>query len=191
MNNIEKNLSKIGPGQMEELLAHIAGITVEENKENIRVNEKAREIEGLPIERWPAFDIRWDLSLAGQRFSFDGESESSFVEDYPNGLLLGWVCLNELDDKLIPYCKRAAGEIWSIGNSLKVARIIVHWTEGRSISPIIIGHNKHGQLTILGGNHRLAICRTKGERIVPVLANPTDQNMINDILGVIQWEKAT
>ncbi len=61
-----------------------------------------------------------------------------------------WVTLSELDAVLQAWNLRTAEEVWSIGDKRKAAKVIVHCFE-------------------VGGNHRLAVARAKGETEVPII----------------------
>jgi hypothetical protein len=80
-----------------------------------------------------------------------------------------WVTLSELDAVLQAWNLRTAEEVWSIGDKRKAAKVIVHCFEGRELSPVWVCPTASGKLGLVGGNHRLAVARAKGETEVPII----------------------
>jgi hypothetical protein len=154
----------------------------ERSRERARIREAADKIEGKPLEMWPTFDVRWDLDPANFYRAFDGADPTSIdknelvpIQDVP---------LANVDVALTPYWHRTAEEAWSVGSPDKAARVIIHWEEGGLMTPPLLVPVNDGQLSIAGGNHRLAVARTKGVTRLPVLSKVADEARVRRILRV-------
>ena len=98
-----------------------------------------------------------------------------------SGVTLMWVTLSELDACLQAWNPRSAEEVWSIGDKNKAAKVIVHCSEGRKLSPIWVCLTTPGSLGLVGGNHRLAVARAKRELNVPIIFH--DKHEV-DVVGL-------
>lgn len=81
--------------------------------------------------------------------------------------LLGEADLADIDDALHGASRRAASELWTIAAD-KVAGAILHWSNGGLMTPPLLDVNM-GCLVIVGGNNRIAVCRTDGQKRLPFL----------------------
>jgi len=180
-----KHLDSLGPLTSYEVLLMAQGRTLEQAKaeyvERTRINALADELEGKPIDQWPPFDIIWDTSPASFFYTLDGAENTpvDFTE-----LQLIWVALADFDGILQPYNHRIVDEIWSVGDSKKAARALVHWSERRCMSPVWIIPTTAGKVGIVGGNHRLAIARAKGASVIPVLV---EKKHLESIAALIKF----
>jgi hypothetical protein len=125
----------------------------------------------LPIDQWPAFKPQWDLSLASQKYVLDN-GKDEFNTRYPNGLVLKWVDLADLDRVLDPNSLRRADEVWGVGDDSKAAGVLANWIAGRALTPPAISCFESRMLPLIGGNHRLAVARATGVERLPVLIDP-------------------
>lgn len=155
--------------QIEELVLSMRP-SDEQVEENRRLREIEKSIENKPVSEWPQFEILWDFSFVNIYRFADGGSFSQFNRDYPDGIHLAYVRMEELDSKLMTMSSQTADEFWEVGFPGKKSGVIVHWLEGNKMTPCKIKpHN--GQLIICGGNHRLAVCRAKSALSIPILFN--------------------
>lgn len=85
-------------GIMDKILADNSGETLEVYRANKTLRSTISDIANQYIETdssgWPPITFNWDLSEEGQRFSLDGENESSFKNHYSEGFILGKVKLD-------------------------------------------------------------------------------------------------
>ncbi|WOH66171.1 hypothetical protein [Bradyrhizobium sp. BWA-3-5] len=152
------------------------------SQERARIRSAADRIKGRPPEAWPTFEIRWDLSPAHFYRVFDGadpdsveENECAVIPDVP---------LANIDAVLTPWWHRTAAQVWSVGDPDKAARAIVHWSEGRLMTPPLLVPTSDGQLAIAGGSHRLAVARAKGVSRLPILVKSAEQARVRKILKI-------
>jgi hypothetical protein len=151
--------------------------------ERARINRLAEKVEGTPLAEWPPFDVVWQLDPAQFYFVFDGAEPGSVRPDKLR--MLNDVPIAKIDSVLTPYWHRRADEVWSVGDARKAARVIVHWSEGRAMTPAIVAPTEdHSQLVIPGGNHRLAVARAGGIVRVPVLYRVEHEKPVLKLLGV-------
>jgi hypothetical protein len=128
--------------------------------ENLAIRGKSRE-------EWPAtFSIAWDYSPQNFHRALDGESASEFRADYTD-VLIGEADLAEIDGELHGISRRAKHELW-MTRQANVARCILYWSNGHLITPPMLEVNM-GKLVIVGGNHRMAVCRSAGLAKLPFL----------------------
>ena len=154
--------------------------------------QKLLKLIDLPVEKWPEFVIAWDLRKESQRFYEDGFEEAEFKKEFPKPLKIAWVTLKNLDDNFVRYSQRSKDEIWSIASSLKVARAIVHWVAGNKMTPChIIPACDDKKITVVGGHHRLAVCRAKDVELLPVLVKEKDINILKRIIEITSVEEAS
>ncbi len=157
--------------------------TEAEIKESYRRHIESQKYLRLPIIDWPEFSILWDCSETSQHFAFDGEirnSRQEFNKCYPDGLSLRFVFLSDLDEQLCEFNRRTPEEVWGVGIDGKAATIILDWVEERKITPPALTRtNGTSEICLLGGNHRLAVARAKGESVIPVLIDPEHFTFIN------------
>lgn len=163
------------------LLAALEGERPEVVDERKRVSEEAEKIEGLPISEWPPFDVLWDTTREAQRFAFDAMNAEAFEKSFPDGLKLVHVRLSDLDVVTTAFNHRTPEEVWSIGSPDKAARCIIHWKEGRALTPVCL-ISVQGKIGLAGGNHRLAVARAKGETEIPAYVQPKDFDGIAEII---------
>jgi len=175
---------------MDEVFAAIAGETLEvyQDKYKLRsriLNEASQYIE-TDSSDWPPITFNWDLSKEGQRFSLDGENESSFKTRYPEGFILGTVKLDALDKKLCHFSRRNEGELWTIGYKSRLAYLIVYLSEKRPISPPLVKPHRIGEVMLKGGHHRYAIAKEIGEKYIPIYVEPKYRKEIDKLME-IDW----
>jgi ParB-like chromosome segregation protein Spo0J len=70
-----------------------------------------------------------------------------------------------------------------------VADIIAYLVDGNSITPPAVAEY-HAKLVIVGGHHRLAVCRAKNMETVPVLVEENDAGALAQILKALRWQDA-
>jgi hypothetical protein len=149
--------------------------------EQRRINERACKLMNRPVNEWPPFNLQWDVSPANYFHALDGVGPNDVAT---NELKVIWVRLDDLDRVLEPSNARVAEEVWSVGQPDKAARAIVHWAEGRSMTPVWVSHTSPGKLGIIGGNHRLAVARAKKATLVPLLVERKDLTNLHDLIVV-------
>lgn len=175
---------------LQELLAVINGEDAvrvnEEAKLRSRIFEESQKYVRLPVEYWPEINMNWDVSETSQRFTLDGESEDNFKKYYPEGFLLGYVSLSDMDNILHHFSRRDEGELWEVGCEFKLARLIVYLSEGRSISPPLVKPIENGEVILQGGHHRYAIAKVIGEKRIPIHVEPKYKTQLDDLLAV-EW----
>lgn len=131
------------------------------------LDRRRSSYESLPIDQWPNFQIVWDLTPENFHFSLNEKSIDDFNALYPEGVCLRYVILEELDEKTGDEVLRSS-DIWDVHDGDKLANAIGRWSEGEPITPPLVGINGR-KLMVLGGNHRLAVCRARKLQSVPVL----------------------
>lgn len=141
-----------------------------------------------PIEQWPRFSINWDLSCEGMRYALDGVTADQFSNSYPSGLLVRWVDLNDLNEALCPFNKRARAETWEVGFKDKLARVIAWASDGQPLTPIFLGLNKAlgNKLKLEGGNHRYAMINAMNLTPIPVLLEESSISEIEKLVFLRQ-----
>ena len=92
--------------------------------------------------------------------------------------------LADIDAALTPYWRRTPDEVWTVGSPDKAARAIVHWSEGGLMTPPLLVPTSDGRLAIAGGNHRLAVARTKAVARLPILSKSVDEAWVREILKI-------
>lgn len=186
-DKINELLRKMSPEEIEEILASIYGRTVAEAREQSRVTQESKKYDKLPVEEWPEFEIKWDLSPDNFHFVFDNEKTDYVKKHYPEGLHLGWVTFAELDSNFACYSKRTPDETWTVGFAGKISRAILHWVEGKKMTPPLIVPCL-GEINIMAGHHRVAVCRAKQVDAIPILARQMDKDSLEEILPSLKWE---
>jgi hypothetical protein len=174
----------VTPPELLDMIQH--DISYEDAKartaERARIRKLADKIVHQPVDAWPAFDVKWDLDPNSYYWMFDGaDPGSANPADY---VLIENVAIALIDTHLTPYWHRTPEELWTIGDPDKSARAIVHWSEGRVMSPPFLVPTDDNRLAIAGGNHRLAVCRTKGVIALPILIRRIHEVKIREILGI-------
>ena len=150
-------------------------------------NNSSDKYKNLPIEQWPEFQILWDLSPINYRYAFDGMSKSDFDINYPDGLLLAYADLEELDSKFSTYSYRRIDETWTVGIPSKLAKAMEHWIQCNQMTPPVITNNMD-YLNISAGHHRFAICRAKKLKRLPILIYPHEKDGIDSKINSIEWQ---
>lgn len=177
---------------MDKILANNSGETLEIYRANkilrSTISDKANQYIETDSSGWPPITFNWDLSEEGQRFSLDGENESSFKNHYPEGFILGKVKLDTLDKKLCHFSRRDEGELWSVGYKSKLAYLIVYLSEKRPISPPILKPHIGNEIMLQGGHHRYAIAKEIGEESLPIYIELKYKKQIDSIIRV-DWGK--
>ena len=177
-------------GIMDKILADNSGETLEVYLANkilrSTISDKAKQYIEIGSSGWPPITLNWDLSKEGQRFSLDGENESSFKNHYPEGFILGKVKLDTLDKKLCHFSRRDEGELWSVGYKSSLAYLIVYLSENRPISPPLVKPHLMGEVILKGGHHRYAIAKEIGEKYIPIYVEPKHRKEIDKIIE-IDW----
>jgi hypothetical protein len=174
----------------EELLLITRGMTPEqaaaEVAEHTRIRSAAEKIQGKPILEWPPFEVKWDLSPTSYFHALDG-GEPAHIK--PGELELFWTSLEALDRVLQAYNLRTLDEVWAVGAPSKAARAIVHWSEGRLMTPVWVTPTAPGKLGIVGGNHRLAVARAKRVKHLPLLIRTEELATVLELLPRISPPK--
>ncbi|WP_028167344.1 hypothetical protein [Bradyrhizobium elkanii] len=177
-----------GPISGAELLEMIdTNCTYEEAKarsaERTRINALAEKVMGRPVEQWPAFEVVWTDDPARYYWTFDGADPAAVN---PDEYRLGaGVDLAKIDAALTKYWHRRADEVWTVGDPRKAARIIIHWSEGVHMTPAMVVPTADSKnLTLAGGNHRLAVARAKGVALVPILFRVEHEEQVLSLLGL-------
>jgi hypothetical protein len=168
----------------EDLVAHRA-----EEAFRAALQTQAHAYLGQPPQAWPLLCFNWDLSYTSQRFSLDLgnindlidlESASSpqerFHQRYPEGFVAGWVALKEFDAHLCRFSRRdGLQELWSLGDSGKLAYLIAYLSHGYPISPPLVKPLESGELIFQGGHHRYALAKVIGVEEIPIHVLPANQ----------------
>lgn len=175
------------------MLAKILGYDSAENyklslEENERLFDKSKELYKKSPEEWPAIIFNWDYSSESQRYCFDGVSQSSFEELCPDGLVLGFIPLKELDKHLCHYSRRDSNELWEVGCQYTLAKMIVYLSESHPISPPIIKPVDNNEVIFQGGHHRYAIAKAIAIEEIPLYAYPEHVEKLNQFMK-ISWVK--
>ncbi|MHB0734246.1 MAG: hypothetical protein DI601_06405 [Azospirillum brasilense] len=153
----------------------IGALDLDEIAERARVREGGEALHGLPVGQWPPIDIRWDLSVEARPFAADGKQAADGIRSMARAdLVLLCVPLAELQAALTARAKRAPDEIWEIGAPDKAARAPFWWSEGRRMTPPLYAVWQGKEVTITGGNHRVAVADAKGARHIPAYVAQKD-----------------
>lgn len=175
-----------------ELLNVLRSRPIDKLHEKNRIRELSMQYMDLPVEDWPSIKVEWDLSEKSQYYSADGFSEQSFTNSYGEPLSIAWIKMMDLDNALHGASIRKKNETWSVGCKAKVAHLIRHCVEGKPLTPAHIQpHKGLNALTIVGGHHRLAVCRALELELVPVLVEKKLEADLKAIINVIKIENAT
>jgi hypothetical protein len=184
--NYIKNLSS---DKRDELTAGMVGMTIEQQKESSRIYEESKKYCNIPIEQWPDFEIKWDLSHENRRFAFDGYDEATYKKYYPNGLIAGIVNFKEFNLKLAKHSQRTKDEIWDTSSPTKLARTILYYIEGNAMTPPFICIDKDITSVMIGGGyHRVAVCLAKDAETIPILVSLSEKSKIERILTSVKWD---
>jgi len=141
----------------------------------------------LPIENWPDFNITWDKDPNKFYLALDSSNPEHFNSEYPYGVSLATVELNELDNNLNSRSQRTNNEIWKTGDQ-SVASCINTCVKGKKLTPPIIEiHENKLELVVNGGNHRLAVCRAKIVNIITILIPNDQKKVVSTILKTLTW----
>jgi len=152
------------------------------------INKKAKRHKRLDPSEWPILDFKWDLNFDAQRFALDGYKIENFQKDFPRGFCLGWVLLQELDDKLCKHNRRERHELWKVGNPDKLARAIEYICRNNLITPPLVAPIPEQNLVCLkGGNHRYTVAKFSYQKCLPIYIEPENCESINSILN-IYWD---
>jgi len=140
------------------------------------LQDKVRNLENLPVDEWPLFDIHWDLNPENFRFAFDGVSPKQYAKNYPDGLRLCWVLQSEFYGNLCHYNKRSPEELWELGFTHKLASVIAYCSEGHSLTPVVAKPHPNfaSEVLLLGGNHRYAMINALEIKVIPLLIQYED-----------------
>ncbi len=117
--------------------------------------------------------------------------KDDFDAYYPDGLVLKWVSLADLDAKLTPASFRTADEVWNVGDASKAAGVLADWIAGQELTPPAIGCFEKREVPLIGGNHRLAVARAKGIERLPVLIDPNVLADVSVLLDLSDHESET
>jgi len=153
-----------------------------------RIQKESDKFYESPVEEWPPISINWDTKKQSQCFSLDGLSEEEFNRHYPEGFLLGFVDLKDLDAILCNFSRRDEGELWEVGNQNSLAYLIVYLSEGRPISPPLVKPITSNEVIFNGGHHRYAIAKVIGETRIPIHVEPEYKEELDSRLN-IEWLK--
>jgi ParB-like chromosome segregation protein Spo0J len=80
-------------------------------------------------------------------------------------------------------------ELWELGCSAKLARLIVYLSESRPISPPLVKPVDDGEVILQGGHHRYAIEKVINEKEIPIHIEPEYKSKIDERLSV-RWANA-
>lgn len=93
-----------------EFIADLSGENMDEWRRIRDIRQRLEPtVEALidkPINEWPTFQIQWDLTNEGQRYALDGCKREAFEKQYPTGLQVRWITLNDLNRVLCDYNRR-------------------------------------------------------------------------------------
>jgi hypothetical protein len=124
-----------------------------------------RSVRRKPREEWPAsFQVHWDFSPENIYLAVDGGAPEDYTSDKYS---FGEADLAEIDEKLHGSSRRSASELWGVVDN-KVAKAILHWSNGLAMTPPLLEVNM-GCLVIVGGNNRMAVCRADFQQRLPFL----------------------
>ena len=173
----------------EEIIAEINGISLEEHQEDMKQTKRhmkrGQQFRRLPPDKWPKLIFNWDLTLEAQRFALDGSKPKEFLEQYPNGFLLGRVATAEFDKVLSNYNRRNdLAELWECGSELTLCCMLAYLEEGLPITPPLVSVTEYGDLCLLGGNHRYTAAKFSGETSLPIYATSDQRPRIQSLIEV-------
>lgn len=151
-----------------------------------RIYEDAHKYLDSPVEKWPSINMNWDVSKESQIYTLDNRSKYDFKNNYPEGFLLGYVSLFEVDSILHSFSRRDEGELWEVGIASKLAGLIVYLSEGRPISPPLVKPVENDEVILLGGHHRYAIAKVIGVKRLPIYIAHEHKVKIDGLLAV-EW----
>lgn len=179
VDELPKPSKAVGP---EVVLLMLKGMSEEDAiatvNERVRINQKAQTLVGKPINDWPSFTVEWDEDPSCYHFSQDGLEVGALAGD-KIGLVR--VKLKNLDTVLQDYNLRTPEQVWGVGDDRKAAKVIVHCSEGRKLSPVWVVPTTPGKVGLTGGNHRLAIARAKRVEELPIIFREEDREKLKAI----------
>jgi hypothetical protein len=177
----------------DEFFAEQSGQTVAEYRAEVKLRnyfyDKSQQYIETDSKEWPLITFNWNIDATEQRFSLDSMTLVDFNKFYPEGFLLGYVNLQELDKYLHSFSRRDEGELWKVGCQTKLASLIIYLSENRPIAPPLVKPVEGGLFVFQGGHHRYAIAKEIGIEEIPIHAEPEYKHKINEILNV-RWAKA-
>jgi len=150
-----------------------------------RILNDSYQYKDLAIKEWPVIKINWDIRYSSQKFSLDRDESSEFSKHHPDGFLLGYVNLNEVDKRLGICSFREVEDVWKVGSSEKLSALIVYLSEGREVSPPFLCVYEDS-LVIMGGNHRYTIAKCIGVENIPIHFKIQEKFKIDEMLNV-KW----
>jgi hypothetical protein len=188
------SISNIEPASYEEMLAHIEGEDLAEFRrrqiERADLWAEAQEYKDLPPSQWPPLLFNWDLTPEGQRFALDGVKPDAFLEQYPQGLTVGWVALAEFDRVLCHFSRRdTEAELWQLGSRSTLASVIAYLRRGLPITPPLVRPVDYREVILQGGHHRYAVAKAISLVQLPILAVKENCAGISAIVSV-RWVDA-
>lgn len=129
--------------------------------------------------------FNWDYQVKSQRFCFD-MNQKKFEESYPNGLILGFMSLKEFDKYLCHYSRRDEGELWKVGSTYGLAKMIIYLTDGNPIVPPVIKPVENNEVIFQGGHLSYAVAKASGQDLIPLYALPEHVEKLNQFMK-INW----
>lgn len=176
------------PRTIQEALAELKGISLEDYRREAAHKEKIRargeNFRLLPPSQWPQLKFNWDLTKDSQHYVYDSVSPEDFSRLHPDGLVLGYVDVSELDAKLCHFNRRhSLNELWECGNASKLSYAIAYLEAGLPITPPLVSVANEG-LCLAGGNHRYTAAKFSGEARMPIYVESVNGETVANLVQV-------
>ncbi|MDT8506302.1 hypothetical protein OYC61_018505 [Alcaligenes nematophilus] len=178
-----------------EVLANLRGEDSEsfkeKDKERQEIIDEAKQYCYKNPKDWPILVFNWDLKAKSQRHALDGLTQKEFEEYNPQGLCLGYVVLQNFDEKLSRRNRRTEDDLWKVGDKSKLAQAIAYAARGLPITPPIATVTIDAkEVCLAGGNHRYTAAKFSGEAKIPIYVAPNDVKAVSELVTVC-WCKAS
>lgn len=188
------SLPPISAESFEEMLALNSGESLAEYRRSAEqqrmLRQQADAYYDLPATEWPPLIFNWDLAPESQHFALDGVKPSAFLEQYPEGVILGRTTVAAFDAKLCHFSRRdGPEELWALGFKSSLAYMIAYLANGLPITPPLVAPHAEAELVIRGGHHRYAAAKAVGLRDLLFYAEPANREAIESVIPV-QWDDA-
>jgi|688.fasta_scaffold1131354_1 hypothetical protein len=177
-----------GPRTIEEALASLKGISVDEYRREKEFKNEIRtrgeSFRNKPPSEWPKLTFNWDYTKAAQCHVYDGMSIDKFDQYYPEGLMAGTVNLTEFDIRLTRFNRRDdINDLWKLGNPSKLCYVLAYLEKGLPITPPLVSVANE-ELCLSGGNHRYAAAKFSGQMQLPIYVVHADLKLVETLVQV-------
>lgn len=140
------------------------------------------KLRGVPSDKWPPFDVRWDCDPARFHLSEDGVEQESFAQ-HRGAVIVCTAPTQQILDALHMGSTRKKSP-WHRDYRDKTAELVEHWRQGGSVTPPLLSPFGN-QIHIIGGNHRFYVAVEKRECSMPFLLQESDLAAIQAILPAL------